>query len=118
MPGIEIMEYKGEGYSPLVRYDSWRVAIANYAERFSERKNIYLERHLETDEVFVLLKGSCILLIGENIERIQLELCKTYNVKKGTWHNMFLSKDASVMIIENDNTCKENTEYMEINLEV
>lgn len=117
MTGLEIMEYNGEGYSPLVHFESWRVAIANYSDRFAERDDLYLERHLETDEVFVLLKGACILLIGEEAEEIEIEACKTYNVKKGVWHNMFLSQDASVLIIENDNTCKQNTEYMDIHLE-
>ncbi len=52
---VDKVSYKGEGYRTVVDYDKWRVAIINYAERFdwdraSQKK---LERHNETDEVFV-----------------------------------------------------------------
>ena len=49
---IEIKEYEGAGYSPIITYDRWRVAVANYAEKFHPDNFSYMERHLQTDEVF------------------------------------------------------------------
>ena len=70
-----------------------------------------LERHLLTDEVFVLLSGSAELVIGLDMKHIPLETGKIYNVKKGAWHNILIEKDAKVLIVENHNTGLENTEY-------
>ena len=108
---IEIKEYEGAGYSPIITYDRWRVAVANYAEKFHPDNFSYMERHLQTDEVFILLQGIATLFIGEDKKEYPLQPCKLYNVKKGAWHNIVLSKDAKILIIENDDTGKENTEY-------
>ena len=40
---IEIKEYEGAGYSPIITYDRWRVAVANYAEKFHPDNFSYLE---------------------------------------------------------------------------
>ena len=107
--GIEILDYEGEGYSTVMRYDSWRVAIINPSERFEEKNLDKLERHLLTDEVFVLLEGEAIL--ASETTRYQMEKHKIYNVRKGAWHAISLSKDAKVLIVENSETGKENSEY-------
>ena len=39
-----------------------------------------------------------------------MEKCKVYNVKKGLWHHIVVSEDATVLVVENSNTTKENTE--------
>lgn len=110
--GIEICEYTGEGFSKVICYQSWRVAIINYAERF-DRENINrLERHLLTDEVFVLLSGEA-TLVGEQQE-LAMEPGKLYNVKAGEWHNIYVSRDAKVLIVENVETGPDNSEYKEI----
>ena len=36
---------------------------------------------------------------------------KIYNVKKASWHALSMSKDAKVLIVENDDTTRENSEY-------
>ena len=47
-----------------------------------------MQRHNETDEVFVLLCGRCILFIGEGDEKVKavhaqdMQPFKIYNVKK------------------------------------
>ena len=114
MDGLDIIQYTGEGYKPMVDFESWRVAFLRYAERF-DRANIHrLERHMMTDEVFVLLEGEASLLIGENAQEISLEKNKLYNVKKAVWHGVIVSKDALLLIVENANTGLDNTEYMGI----
>ena len=111
---IEIKEYNNEGYSKVISFESWRVAILNYAERFDERFIEKLERHMLTDEVFVLLEGKAELIIGTEKKKCSMEKNKLYNVKAGIWHAINVSKDAKVLIIENENTSLDNTEYIEI----
>ncbi len=107
--GIEILEYTGEGYSTVMSFGAWRVAMINYSERFEEKNLIKLERHLLTDEVFVLLDGNAILVSDK--ERYRMEKNKIYNVIKGTWHAIALEKDSRVLIVENVETGKDNSEY-------
>ena len=107
--GIEILTYEGEGFSKVMSFEGWRVAVINYSERFEEKNLIKLERHLLTDEVFVLLEGNAILV--SDTEKYQMEKNKIYNVIKGTWHAIALEKDAHVLIVENVETGKENSEY-------
>lgn len=114
---LEIYEYEGEGYEKTMSFESWRVAIANHAERFDRALFERVERHTLTDEVFVLLCGSAQLVMGSldgekmKLEYIPLENGRLYNVKKMAWHNILMSKDAKVLIVENHNTGLENTEY-------
>lgn len=110
--GLEIKTYEGTGYDPTLPFKTWLVAFINFEERFD---NItFIERHLETDEVFVLLAGSAELWIGEEREVVPMEPCKLYNVKAGTWHNIKVSRDAKVLVIENSDTVRENSEYRDI----
>ena len=112
--GLDIHDYTGEGYHPEVRYATWRVAIANAAERFTPEGLTYLERHMETDEVFVLLSGEATLYIGVERTPVNMEAGKIYNVRRAVWHAITISKDGKVLIVENDDTCRENSEYLDI----
>lgn len=114
MFGIEIKEYNGPGYKEQIDFNNWRVAIANYKPELEESRLEYLERHLESDEVFVLVEGTAGLLIGEEKARCQFEKGKLYNVKCGTWHRVFMTPDSKIVIVENADTGKDNTEYMDI----
>ena len=114
MKGLDILEYTGEDYARVVRGARWIVAVLNYAARFDERNIIDLERHNLTDETFVLFSGSATLIVGENGERVRMEPLKIYNVRAGAWHNIFVSPDARVLVVENADTSKGNTEYLDL----
>ena len=107
---MDIKDFCGEGYAPVVAYNGWRVAIANYCQRLREENIIRVERHLKTDEVFLLLSGEAVLHIGKELKRYPLELGKIYNVKRGEWHCITMKPGAKVAIVENDDTSSENTE--------
>ena len=111
---IEIYEHSGEGYLPLIDFQSWRVAILRYNKRFCKLTG--LERHLETDEVFVLLEGDATLVAGEpgNTTEYKMERNKIYNIPKGVWHHIIVTPDAYVLIVENSDTSVENTERIAI----
>ena len=117
---IEVRMYDEPGYMPLIDYESWRVALLNYiAELLPENIN-QMQKHAETDEVFILLAGHCILFLGEGDERVtgihavDMELYKLYNVKRGAWHSHTLSEDAKVLIVENRDTTLENSPLVDL----
>ena len=112
--GLDILEHVGEGYARVIDGPKWTVAEINHADRFDARRISYLERHNLTDETFVLLAGEATLLIGECVERVPLEPLKCYNVKAGVWHNIIVPPGARVLVVENSDTSKENTDYLEL----
>ncbi|PKN37404.1 MAG: hypothetical protein CVU62_10460 [Deltaproteobacteria bacterium HGW-Deltaproteobacteria-2] len=112
---LEICSYDGSGYKPLIDYDKWRVAILRYCDELLPERILTMQRHDETDEVFVLLEGRCILFLGEgnntidSITAVDMVPRKLYNVKRGAWHSHTLSNDASVLIVENCDTTVQNS---------
>jgi len=120
---LEIRDFKGEGYQPLVDYGTWRVAILRFLDELEPERLNSMERHLETDEVFVLTNGKGVLLMGGNGKTVDgiypqvMESGKIYNVKRGAWHSVLLSRDASVVITENRDTDKNNSEYTNLSAE-
>ena len=114
MNGLDILSYGGEGYSRVVNGGKWTLASLNWAPRFELSNITDLERHNLTDETFVLLQGKATLLVGENAEKVEMEPLKYYNVRAGVWHNIAVSKDARVLIGENSDTSKNNTDYLSL----
>lgn len=107
---IEVAEYRGKGYRSLVEYEGWRVAVLNYIDELEVQRLTTMQKHTESDEVFVLLSGKFVLFTGGDgevpgeIDAIALEPGKLYNVKKGVWHTHTLSQDGSALIVENRDT--------------
>jgi hypothetical protein len=117
---LDVSEYTGEGYMPLVDFNTWRVAVLNYIDELLPERLGTMQRHDETDEVFVLLHGHCILFLANGDEMIEevyaedLQPLKFYNVKRGCWHTHTLSEDAAVLIVENCNTSDENSATVDL----
>ena len=112
---IEIVEHNGEDYKTLVAFEGWRVAILNFADKFIRENIPFLEKHELTDEVFVLLGGEATLYIAggkdmpDPIQQVKMEPNKIYNIKKGVWHNLEVSPDGHLLIVENKNTTRGNS---------
>lgn len=114
---LQIVKPKTGGYSPLVDFETWRTASLTYAEVVDKHQLKQVERHMETDEVFVLLRGRAVLIIEEaeeNFSTMELKPETVYNVRKAVWHHIVLSTDAVVFIVENSNTDTGNSEYKEL----
>jgi hypothetical protein len=118
---MEVREFTGKGYSPVVDYGAWRVAILNYTEDLLPEKLSSMQRHNETDEVFLLLRGRCILFIGEGDDPVaaihaeDMKPYKIYNVKKRTWHTHTLSPNSMVLVVENKDTTFDNSPFSPLN---
>jgi ureidoglycolate hydrolase len=114
---LEVREFTGPGYQPVINFSIWRVAILNYIDEIHPECIEKMERHNQTDEVFVLIKGQGILFLGEGAKRVGrihtqvMEAGKIYNIKQSVWHSIVLSRDGSVLIVENGNTGRENSDY-------
>ena len=103
---IEATTFTGSDFKVMTAFEGWKIGFLRYSDRFSDFKVI--ERHNETDEVFVLLEGTATLYVED--ESVEMEKCTVYNVKKGLWHHIVVSQDATVMVVENSNTSLANTE--------
>ncbi len=115
---LEVRTHDGPDYKPMIDYQAWRVALMNYTSDLTPDKINRMQKHIETDEVFVLLAGRCILFLGEgaetvtNVHAVDMELFKLYNVKKNTWHSHTFSQDARVLIVENRDTVDLNSPFV------
>ena len=114
---LEVSAYDAAGYAPVVDFQAWRVAMLNYIDELEPGQIDNFQCHSETDEVFVLLSGKCILFCAEvdeqnNIVDIvswDMQVNKTYNIKRGVYHTHTLSEDAKVLIVENRDTDDNNS---------
>jgi len=112
---LQVQQYGGDGYKPIIDYGAWRVAILRYHPELEANAISAMQRHDETDEVFVLLSGHCILFVGEGTDQIaavhsvDMQPLKAYNIRKGAWHTHTLSPDATVLIVENQDTRDANS---------
>ncbi len=113
---LQIREYTGVGYRPLVDFGAWRVAVLRFIDELLPHNIRAMQRHDATDEVFVLLQGRCILFLGESgesgVRKIYAEDMHpqaAYNVRRGAWHTHTLSPDGVVLVIENRDTGDANS---------
>ena len=107
---IEKYTFNGNDFKSVLQFEGWKIGLLRYSERFSSFK--VLERHLLTDEAFILLLGSAVLYT--ETEQIEMEKGVVYNVPKGEYHHIVVSEDATVMVVENSNTSEDNTEIKRV----
>ena len=109
---LEVLNYTQEGYMPLVFSHDWQVALLNWEPGYHIKNLKEIERHKQTDEVFVLWRGrGAVIVIAENgLEVVDMRPGVVYNVTMGTWHCNLSSRDASWIIVENRDTHLHDTE--------
>lgn len=112
---LGITENHNPGYHTLMHFASWRVAIFNQDPSVSSDTLKEVAYHGLTDEVFLLLQGRGTLIIADGHKQpadfaaITMESGKCYNIRQGVWHALLLEDDGVALIVENDNTSKENS---------
>ena len=123
MAAIETYKIQGESYAKLMSFENWRVAKLNWAPQFDKEGFKTMERHMGTDEVFILYEGQAYLIIGgtgdspQDISVLKMERGVVYNYPKGAWHHAFCSKDATVLIVENEDVSMENSQTAPVSAE-
>jgi mannose-6-phosphate isomerase-like protein (cupin superfamily) len=114
--GLEVLEWNQVGYQPLVFSHDWQVALLNWEQIFDLEKLGEVERHNQTDEVFVLLKGRALIFTVDD-QGMQTEDMKPgvlYNVHQGVWHNLVSTRDASWVIVENRDTHLNDCDFRKL----
>ena len=107
---IEEYCYHGEGFKPFLIQDNWQIAKLNYKFGNSFENINEIEVHHKTDEVFILLKGTAVLIgVEKGGGKLSFYLVKmnkgiVYNIPKGVWHSIAMNEDAEVLIVEDANT--------------
>lgn len=120
---IENYYHRGEGYNPFIIRDGWQVAQLNYTKEQDPANIEKIDKHLLTDEVFMLINGNAVLIAIDTrndelvFECTRMEPGITYNIPVNTWHNIALEKNASVIIVERSNTHFGDFEYRALTAE-
>lgn len=114
MKAIQIIDIREEGFHPAVVFEGWKVAVFNSAPIWKAENLTYLQKHNLSDEVFILLKGQCTLILSEEDEpkelyAVRMEPGKVYNIPKGKWHSHALGEETTVIVVENSDTVPENS---------
>ena len=119
---IKISEFDGDGYKVTDESQYFKVALMNYSEKYRMENIKYLEKHNNSDEVFVILTGRCILFVADGIDRpnkikaIPMEKGKVYFIKKGVWHTHVFFENTKVFIVENADTSDKNSQKQPLSL--
>ncbi|MFO7610441.1 MAG: hypothetical protein R6X35_14845 [Candidatus Krumholzibacteriia bacterium] len=117
---LEIHTHDAAAYRPVVDFGAWRVALLNDCDDLLPGNLTRMQRHDETDEVFVLLRGRCILFVADGGDRADtihaqdLAPGTVYNVKRGVWHTHTLAPGTSVLVVENRDTAYGNSPFCEL----
>lgn len=114
---IEIYPLNAPGYDPFLIREGWQVARLTHIpeqDLFGIKK---IDKHLLTDELFILLKGMAVLIAAVEehadfqFEFVEMQRGIPYNIPVGQWHNIAMDQEAEVIIVEKDNTHLGDYEY-------
>ncbi len=121
---IESRGHEGEGLARVYENDRWMVAVKNWKPANDLEGIDCLERHNETDELFVLLAGRCVLLSGTekpggglDIRAHSMEPGKLYTIPRGLLHNTVTRKDTKLLLVEAPDTSMANSEVVSLDAE-
>lgn len=117
---IQKYEYEGEGLTRVFENEKWMVGIKNWKPANDIANTNCLERHNKTDELFVLLEGSCVLLYANEekgelvIDAVKMEPMKVYNIPATLWHNTVTQKDTKLILVEDSSTGSDNSDVLNL----
>ena len=120
---IDVKEFSGEGMSRVYENQKWTVGIKNWKPANDISGIDCLERHNETDELFILLSGACTLVYANenagnlDIQAVKMEPFKVYNIPATLWHNTVTRKDTKMALIEDSSTGMQNSNVLTLNKE-
>ena len=113
-------EYEGKGLTRVFENEKWMVGIKNWKPENDISGIDCLERHNETDELFILLNGSCTLLFANEtadglvIDKVDMEPMKVYDIPPSLWHNTVTKADTKLALIEDSATGSANSDVLKL----
>lgn len=115
-PLLDVYEYEEGGIGGTAAFGAWQALLLNYLPRLAPKEVADMQRHTQTDEIFILLKGQAILFTagGEDAPTgallgTPLERGKLYRVPQNVWHTQVMTPDAKIALVENSDTVAENS---------
>lgn len=120
---IESYTYAGEAMKRVYENEKWTIGVKNWKPGSDPGMIDCLERHNETDELFVLVHGSCVLVCAEETENglrfssVKMEPGTVYNIPQSLWHNAITSKDAKLIVMEDVSTGANNSDMLSLDEE-
>lgn len=112
---VDILSPKGEGYCVMMDFETWRIGYMQHSPAYTAAEICQFQRHETCDEAFLLLKGSCCLLVGDGtdevgtIQGIEMQPYQVYNIHRGVWHSHLVDEDTAVLVVENSDVTVENS---------
>lgn len=122
LPGhlVETASFFGEGYQPILDFHGWRVAVLRSNPVTEPSAFNRVERHRETNEVFILTDGRADLVVFDGDATptdwhiTEMELNVAYNIGQSVWHNVVMSPDSHIILFERTDTTIENSDYADL----
>jgi ureidoglycolate hydrolase len=117
---VAVAQHFGTGFAPVMDFAGWRVAVSRRNPTASPADFHRVQRHNETNEVFILTQGEAQMVVMDGdtpptqAHVFHMEPNVVYNVQQGVWHASFLSDDAHVIIFERADTGSENSDTYEL----
>jgi hypothetical protein len=116
MQGIYSKQHDGEGLARVYENTAWMVGLKNYKPANDAGLFTEIERHRESDELFLLLAGSCVLLSGfeeKGSLRFEAQAMKTgtlYVIPSSLWHTTITKPGARLALVEDPGTGAANSD--------
>jgi len=114
---LEVGESFEQRFKPVLSFEGWRVAMLRHSDATERNKFHQVERHNQTNEVFILTAGNADLIICETGdfpgEPYVFPMIPNiaYNIPQLVWHHVVMSADAHIIIFEKADTTRQNSNY-------
>ena len=114
---LEVGRSSEQTYQTVLDFHGWKVAMLRHFNIVDVSNLRRVERHRNTNEVFVLTEGTANLILctgpstPEKSYVLSLERNVAYNVPIKTWHHVVMSQDAHIILFERSETGPETTDY-------
>ncbi len=117
---IDKLGFEETGLKRVYENKDWTVGIKNWKPENDLSGFTNIERHNESDELFILLDGNCTLIFANEVDgklefdHVKMEQNHVYNIPKTLWHNTITSKDVKLALIEYSSTGMENSNILDL----
>jgi hypothetical protein len=119
---VEIGRSFEQTYKPVLAFEGWRVAMLRHFDIVDVAGLRRVERHRNTNEVFILTTGEADLVLFDGGDTptdpyiISMETNVAYNVRRSVWHHVVMSQESHIILLEHDDTSVETSDYAELDI--
>jgi hypothetical protein len=104
----------------MLDFKGWRVAVLRYFDGVAPEGFHRVERHRNTNEVFILTAGAADLIVCDGdvapttTSVFPMDVNAVYNIRQAVWHHVVMSRDAHIILFERSDTGLATTDYAEL----